>query len=42
LPGIVASWLCSTYRKDIGTLYLIFSGVSAIITDAMSVPRQWT
>jgi cytochrome c oxidase subunit 1 len=36
-PGFVARWFFSTNHKDIGTLYLIFSGVSAIAAVAMSV-----
>src|SRR5919206_2641747 len=36
-PGFVARWLFSTNHKDIGTLYLIFSGISATAAVTMSV-----
>ncbi|HYF06272.1 MAG TPA: cbb3-type cytochrome c oxidase subunit I, partial [Acetobacteraceae bacterium] len=36
-PGFVARWLFSTNHKDIGTLYLLYAGFSAIIAVAMSV-----
>ncbi|SDB71205.1 cbb3-type cytochrome c oxidase subunit I [Belnapia rosea] len=36
-PGFVARWLFSTNHKDIGTLYLIFSILSALVAVGMSV-----
>ncbi|MDO9711366.1 cytochrome c oxidase subunit I [Paracraurococcus lichenis] len=36
-PGFVVRWLFSTNHKDIGVLYIIFSGLSAIVAVTMSV-----
>jgi cytochrome c oxidase subunit 1 len=36
-PGFFARWFCSTNHKDIGTLYLIFSMVAALIGGGASM-----
>ena len=36
-PGFVTRWLFSTNHKDIGTLYIIFSVIAALIGVGMSV-----